>query len=171
MELFDTQGLPAKSFQKQNSSQENFTGNSAKKCWNYFFLFHSDTKWQNVAPVGWFNLNKQTSLPCQSPDSKWQFLFGFNQKCQHFQCYISDSKVFRLRICLGWRWGWSVGHRSSVYFIDLFICLLLLVERSRRKRLWEKEDRHSLLPLPKLIGLGFVGVTAEVSHVQRSKGK
>lgn len=118
MELFDTQGLPAKSFRNQNSSQANVTGSSAKKSWNYFFLFHSDTKWQNVAPVGWFNLNKQASLSCQSADSKWQFLFGFNQKYRHFQCDISNSKVFELCICLGWRWGWSVGH--------LFLCILLI---------------------------------------------
>lgn len=118
------------------------------------FCFHSDRKWHNIAPVERFNLNKQASLPCQITDSKWQFLFGFNQKRQHFQCDISDSEVFELCVCLGWRWGWSLGHLSFlVYFTDLF------VEGSGRKGPWEK-DEQSLLPLP--ISLGFVGIMAGI---------
>lgn len=138
----------------ETKSQKNVTGSSAKKHWNYFFLFHSDRKWHNIAPVERFNLNKQASLPCQITDSKWQFLFGFNQKRQHFQCDISDSEVFELCVCLGWRWGWSLGHLSFlVYFTDLF------VEGSGRKGPWEK-DEQSLLPLP--ISLGFVGIMAGI---------
>lgn len=110
------------------------------------FFFCLDTKWQNVAPVGWFNSNTRASLPCQGADWKWQSLLGFNQKRQRFQCDISDSKVWELRVCLGWRWAWSLGcHLGGSCVFYWFICFLLL-ERSMRKRPGGK-DRHSLLPL------------------------
>lgn len=105
------------------------------------FSFCLDTKWQNIAPVGWFNSNNQASLPCQRANWKWQSLFGFNQKHQHFQCDISDWKVCELRVRFGWRGGWFVGCH-----LECFLCILLIVFSFWRKRRWGK-DRHSLLPL------------------------
>lgn len=168
VELFNAQSLPAKSFWNQNSSQENVTGSSAKKCWSYLFLFHSDTKWQNLAPVGWFNLKKQAP----SPPSMSKCWFE-TTICVWFQSEMSIFSVWHFwfkSFCVAYLFGMEVGlicWSFFVYFIDLFICFLLL--EKQEKGPWEKEG-HSLLPLPKLIGLGFVGIMAEVSHMESYKG-
>lgn len=158
VELFGAEDLPAKTFQNWNPSQENVTLSSAKKCRHCFSLFHSDTKRQNVAPVGWFNLNKQASTPCQGADSKRQRLFGFNQKCQHFWCDISDSKVFGTCVCLRWREGWSVCR--SLFLCTLWICVPLFVVGSGIEGPGEKKDACSPLPLPQHTSLRFASAQA-----------
>lgn len=131
------------------------------------FLFCLDTKWQNVAPVGWFNSNKQASLPCQRADWKRQPLFGFNQKCQHFQCDISDSKVCELCICLGWRWGWSVGHHLGGFLCTLLIYFFSTIGGEKREERAVREGEAQGCCLSDHV----FGVCRYLSHVGRSAGK
>lgn len=119
----------------------------------FLFPFCLDTKWQNVAPVGWFNSNKQASLPCQRADWKWQSLFGFNQKRHRAQSDISDPGVCESRVSLGWRWGWSAGCHLGGFLCSLLIYLFSPIGENHE----EKPIREGQAAAPGLRCLGFAG--------------